>query len=121
VTFHHNWWSTLCVERMPRVRFGRVHVFNNYFNSPGNNYCVRASLESEVLVEHNFFQNIDEPYEKFNPPGLIRASNNLTVNCTGVQNFNDSVFTPPYTYTPDAAASVPGAVTNWAGAGKIGL
>jgi pectate lyase len=121
VTFHHNWWSTLCVERMPRVRFGRVHVFNNYFNSPGNNYCVRASIESEVLVEHNFFENIDEPYEKFDPPGLIRVLNNITVNCTVVQNFNDTVFTPLYSYTPEAAASVPGVATNWAGAGKLGL
>ena len=66
-------------------------------------------------------KNIDEPYEKFDPPGLIRAMNNLTVNCTGVQSFNDTVFTPPYFYTPDAAASVPGAVTNWAGAGKTGF
>jgi pectate lyase len=121
VTYHHNWWSTLCVERMPRVRFGRVHVFNNYFNSPGNNYCVRASIQSEVLVENNFFENIDEPYEKFDPPGLIRASNNLTVNCTAVQNFDDTVFTPPYTYSAEAPANVPVTVTNQAGAGKLGL
>lgn len=121
ITYHHNWWSNLCAERMPRVRFGRVHVFNNYFNSPGNNYCVRASIESEVLVEGNFFLNVDEPYEKFDPPGLIRELNNLTVNCTGVQSFNDTVFTPPYSYTPDATAIVPGSVTNWAGAGKTGF
>ena len=121
VTFHHNWWSTLCVERMPRVRFGRVHVFNNYFNSPGNNYCVRASIESELLVEHNYFETIDEPYEKLDPPGLIQALNNITVNCTGVQSFSDTVFTPPYSYAPDATTSVPGVVTNWAGAGKMGF
>jgi hypothetical protein len=31
----------------------------------------------------------------------------------------DTVFTPPYSYTLDAAAQVPNLVTNWAGAGKI--
>jgi pectate lyase len=43
VTFHHNWWGQLVHERMPRVRFGRVHVYNNFYNSPGNNYCIRAA------------------------------------------------------------------------------
>lgn len=119
VTFHHNWWSTLCHERMPRVRFGRVHLFNNYANCSGNNYCVRASIESEVLVENNFYDGIDTPYEKFDPPGLIRAVGNSTPNCTGVQSFSDTVFTPPYAYTLDPAGSVPGAVTNFAGAGII--
>ena len=32
VTFHHNWYSTMCKERMPRVRFGQVHVYNNYYS-----------------------------------------------------------------------------------------
>jgi len=119
VTFHHNWWSTLCHERMPRVRFGRVHVFNNYANCSGNNYCVRASIESEVLVENNFYDGIDTPYEKFDPPGLIRAVGNSTPNCTDVLSFSDTVFTPPYAYTLDPADGVPGAVTNYAGAGIL--
>ena len=121
VTFHHNWWGTLCTERMPRVRFGRVHVYNNYYNAPGNNYCTAASIQSEVLVEKNFFENVDEPYRYQSPAGLLRAVSNITVNCTGVGVFNDSVFTPPYTYTLDAAADVPGIVTNAAGAGKLGF
>jgi hypothetical protein len=59
-----------------------------------------------------------EANEKFDPPGLIRELNNITVNCTSVQSYNDTVFIPPYSCTPEAAASVPGAVTNRAGAGK---
>src|SRR5262249_9676332 len=34
ITMHHNWYGNLCVERMPRVRFGKVHVYNNYYGSP---------------------------------------------------------------------------------------
>src|SRR5262249_55216864 len=30
VTFHGNWFQNT-VQRMPRVRFGRVHVYNNFY------------------------------------------------------------------------------------------
>jgi len=36
VTMHHNWYAHNIVERMPRVRFGHVHIYNNYYNSVGN-------------------------------------------------------------------------------------
>jgi pectate lyase len=115
VTYHHNWWSTLCIERMPRTRFGRIHVFNNYFHCPGNNYCVRASIESEVLIENNFFENVSRPYEKFAPEGRIRAVGNDTTTATGVQSFNDDVFVPPYAYTPQTPAAAKAAVISGAG------
>lgn len=121
VTFHHNWWSTLCTERMPRVRYGRVHVYNNYYNSPGNNYCTAASTQSEVLVEKNVFENVDEPYRYQAPAGLLRAVSNATINCTGVGSFNDPVFAPPYSYAMDESNLLAGIVTNSAGAGQLGF
>lgn len=117
ITFHHNWWSTLCIERMPRVRFGRVHSYNNYFNAPGNNYCIRASIESQVLSENNSFENIDTPAEKFAPNGMIRTRNNQYVNCTNVVEFADAIFTPPYAYSPQAASAVKASVMAGAGTG----
>jgi pectate lyase len=122
ITFHHNWWTTLCVERMPRVRFGQVHVFNNYYNCAGNNYCIRASIDSEVLAENNCFENIHTPYEKYvenGLTGLIRAVGNTTVNCTGVQAFNDPVFVPPYAYTLETPAAAKDAIVAGAGAGVL--
>lgn len=119
ITFHHNWWSTLCAERMPRVRFGRIHSYNNYFNSPGNNYCFRASINSEILAQNNSFEKIKTPYEKFasssstgSKVGKIRATGNQTVSCTDVKAFNDSVFTPPYSFSLGAASGVKAAVTS---------
>lgn len=120
ITFHHNWWSTGCVERMPRIRYGSVHSYNNYFNAPGNNYCIRASIESQVLSEYNSFENVDSPHEYFSPNGRIQERNNLFVNCTGVVDFNDSVFTPPYSYSPEPAANVKASVMAGAGSGGGG-
>ncbi len=119
VTFHHNWWSTLCVERMPRVRFGKIHSYNNYFNAPGNNYCIRASISSEVFAVQNVFQNVNNPFNYFAPNGKMRSVSNAFINCTGLTNVNDFVFTPPYDYTMDETNVVAGLVTNYAGAGVL--
>jgi pectate lyase len=123
VTFHHNWWSTLCRERMPRVRFGHVHSYNNYFNAPGNNYCIRAALESQILIEGDYFENVSRPWEKFITPGTtskVWAVGNALVNVTGQTDPGaDPVFTVPYTYTLDATSDLPSVITNSAGAGRL--
>lgn len=126
VTWHHNWWSTLCVERMPRVRFGQVHLYNNYFNVPGNNYCIRAALHSEILSESNHFENADEPFEYYRkseaqPVGKIRDVGSKLVNCTNVHPAKDLVFAPPYACSPDPADQVAAIVMAGAGAGKTNV
>lgn len=126
VTFHHNWWSTGCIERMPSVRFGTVHLFNNYYNAPGNNYCIRTRIDAEVLVENNYFENVQNPWERFittGTPGKLRVSGNIRVNTTEITDEdrvippgNDVVFTPPYPYTLESGASVKASVSAGAGA-----
>lgn len=137
VTFHHNWWGQLVHERMPRVRFGRVHVYNNYYNSPGNNNCIRAALGSEILVENNYFdsvKNVWELYRTSGTDGKVFASGNVLVNTTwsagddsgsiqipgtDVLSLESNGLNPaPYAYALDPAAEIPGSVTNSAGAGK---
>ena len=142
ITYHHNWWSTNCIERMPSVRFGRVHVFNDYYNAPGNNYCVRTRIEAECRVENNFFENVKNPWERYitgssDIQGKLFAANNnvpflgtdfgvtwsgTTTNKDGTIRVmipgTDTVFTPSYSYTLDAASSVPAIVSAHAGVGK---
>jgi len=134
VTFHHNWYSEYCRERMPSVRFGRVHVFNNYYDCFDNNYCVRTRINSEVLVENNYFIGVQNPWERFltiGNPGLLKASGNITNNCTFVNGWvsgavvipgNDTLGSelnpPPYTYTLTPALDVPYYIQTYAGHGK---
>ena len=124
VTFHHNWWGNLCIERMPRVRFGQVHVYNNYYSATGNNYAVRAALESQNLLENNYFDGTADPWEYYTTsgqtPGLIKAVGNLLVNTNTPVGGNDTVFNPPYSYQLDAAADVKSKVMAGAGAGGGG-
>ena len=137
VTFHHNWWSDLVHERMPRVRFGRVHLYNNYYHSPGNNYCIRAAIASEILVEHNYFDSVKNVWELYRTEGLdgrVFAAGNFETNTTWVAGDDShSVWIPgtdilsaepnglnpvPYAFTPDPVPEVPGRVSALAGAGK---
>lgn len=131
VTYHHCWWGDYVHERMPRIRFGRVHSFNNYFNAPGNNYCVRAARDCEVRIENNYFLDVHNPWEVYitvGATGLVHAADNILAGSTSFSVGGDSsslivpgtdtVFTPPYSYTLDAAADVPNRVTIYAGAGK---
>jgi pectate lyase len=141
-TFHHNWWSPLCIERMPSVRFGRAHVFNNYYNAAGNNYCVRTRKEAECRVENNYFENVKNPWERYitgsgDIQGTLFAANNnvpflgtsfgvtwsgTTTNKDGTIREmipgTDTVFTPSYSYTLDNALDVKDIVTGNAGAQK---
>jgi len=129
VTFHHNWWGELCHERMPRLRFGRVHSFNNYFNAPGNNYCIRAARDSEVRLENNYFHDVRNPWEVYvttGSKGKVFASGNelvgTSISASGGKSLlvpgTDVVFEPAYTYLLDEAKQVRDLVTKHAGSGK---
>lgn len=119
VTFHHNWYGDMCMQRIPSVRFGRAHVYNNYYNCPGNIYCIWSRIQAECLIENNYFKDVDNPYYNEDyPDGKIRANGNVFVNCTGtIHPGNDTVFTPPYSYMLDDASILPTIVPAYAGAG----
>ncbi|WP_041082354.1 pectate lyase family protein [Thermotoga profunda] len=63
VTYHHNYFKN-CIQRMPRVRFGMVHVFNNFYSAgfrmdvSGNvvpQYGIASTVGARVHVEANNF------------------------------------------------------------------
>jgi pectate lyase len=120
ITMHHNWWDNGCVERMPRVRFGRVHLYNNFYASNRTNYCVGVGNESQILLQNCYFENQPRPwanYSSSSAQGIIRWSGLHMVNSptpTWAPN-SSSVFTPPYSYSMDPASNVKSIVTNGAG------
>jgi pectate lyase len=61
ITLHHNLFQEVG-QRTPRVRFGKVHVYNNYYipkNFAGYQYSWGVGRESAIFAEDNFFR-IDE-------------------------------------------------------------
>ena len=58
VTLHHNLFDGVG-RRGPRVRFGKVHVFNNYYRPKhleSYQYSLGVGRESAIYAENNFFR-----------------------------------------------------------------
>ena len=118
ITFHHCWWADNCDERMPRGRFGKVHVFNCYYTSSGNSYCIYSGVEMQVLAENNYFQTIKNPLGFDATSGALASVNNVLVSCTGTMaGGGGTVFNPSdyYSYTVDPVTNVPAIVQAGAG------
>lgn len=132
VTYHHNWFSTLVNERMPRLMYGNAHVYNDYYTSSGNGYCIGFGSYGSILVENNYFKGVANPISfMYDVYAWIVQRGNTYDNTTGTgpslsgkqgnravtgQDFAVVEFkTAPYTYVLDKAADIPNLVGTYAG------
>jgi pectate lyase len=125
VTYHHNWF-TGTVQRHPRVRFGRVHVVNNYYEGAGS-YTIGVGVEARVVSDSNYTINANRGfryYDSSSQPGYIRDTGSVY---SGIDNDLDpdrpgGVDWEPadyYAFTPDHVLSVPQLVMSGAGVGVV--
>ena len=99
VTIHHTWWADGVKERMPRVRFGKVHVANNLFDSKDASHCVRAAVEANIRIEKNVFIGVKKDLDLYTSDGAITAAQmigNYEENVKTMQSGTGTAFTPPY-------------------------
>ncbi|MFT3681426.1 MAG: DUF3616 domain-containing protein [Ferruginibacter sp.] len=113
VTFQNCWWAQGCKARMPRVRFGKVHIVNNLFNSTAASQCVQAGFEADLLVESNVFENVGSPIDKMaNNFTAITARDNIFTGTSGNTTGSGTSFTPPYSLSILPVAVVKTVVSN---------
>lgn len=130
VTYHHNWFAEWVDQRMPRVVYGQAHIFNNYYTSEDNSYCIGVGSYGTALVEGNYFKNVNHPHRfMYDVYCDITARGNIYDNTTGRtdrgrggnrivsgQDFKVSPFSEsPYDYTLDKAHEVPELIIRHAG------
>lgn len=104
VTMAWNWWADGVVERMPRVRFGKVHVINNLVKTNTSNYAVRAGQNANILVEKNAYIKTKSPVDIFTDETgqMVKVTDdNYFLNTSGTKAgiSPEKVFTAPYTLT----------------------
>jgi pectate lyase len=57
VTIHHNDFENT-IQRLPRVRYGQVHVYNNFYNEAQNAaflYALGVGVKSQIFAQNNFY------------------------------------------------------------------
>lgn len=141
VTLHHNRFANLG-QRVPRVRFGQVDVYNNYYYQTDEDtfvYTFGVGVQSAIYAENNFvLRSADIPLDAFVydwggtkmtekgtltrvGTGKITAVNLLDAyNATHTPQLGtDAGWTPALRTRLDPTASVPGQVSAQAGAGKL--
>ncbi|MGC4129165.1 MAG: T9SS type A sorting domain-containing protein [Bergeyella sp.] len=117
ITMQYCWWGQGVRERMPRIRYGQVHLVNNYFSSSVSNKCIYAGYKANVLIESNYFEGVKNPISL--ETGNFTAAqsvNNIFSGTSGTSAGSGTAFTPPYSYTAISAADVKQTVMNGAGA-----
>lgn len=137
VTVHHNHFRDT-LQRMPRVRFGQVHVYNNFYEVPEPvSYVLGVGVESAIVAESNVFalDSAVDPSELLYDWGgttltardnLLRTGRHHTEPVDLVAAYNaahdpdlgtDAGWTPTLHTRITPARQVPGLVSRQAGAG----
>lgn len=146
VTIHHNRFANVG-QRVPRVRFGQVDVYDNYYYATAEDdytYSWGVGVYAQIYAENNFvLRSADVPLDavvydwRGTAPGGITELGSATRIGTGpvsavsfvdAYNATHDPDLPPATWvptlraaTPEPATAVPALVTAKAGAGKLGF
>ncbi len=125
-TFANCWWDEGCIERMPRVRFGKIHIVNCLYSSSVASYCIGAAYKSNIYVENTAFTSSKaqkNPWaNKATSSGYTDYNITLT-GCSGATNTqsrsgSNSYFNPSsyYSYSAYDVSKVESQVSTYAGA-----
>ena len=121
VTYAHNWFSNVN-SRLPSVRFGTAHIYDNYFQNVADS-AVHSRMGAQTLSQDNVFRSVKlavtttgdsktDGYANLSGNDLGGASTDITR--TG------SFTTPPYSFSLTPTASVVSTDTAGAGTGVVG-
>ena len=118
-TLVFNWWGPGCVQRMPMVRVGKIHMLNNYFNCTTASNCINPRKNSEVLIEGNYFEKgVRRYYSQKDAVAVTWTDTNFAEekNKMGQPASIGEPVTVPYEYTIVPATDIPAVIKNNAGA-----
>ncbi len=111
VTLHHNYFHNV-VQRTPRVRFGQIHMYNNYFASDTTNseykyaYSLGVGKQSQIYAENNVADIAGKDYTSFVKVfgGKQLTTVNNMFNGKVIETFNDTL--TPVDWKPELFTTI---------------
>ncbi|CZS99057.1 hypothetical protein WAI453_008398 [Rhynchosporium graminicola] len=120
ITYHHNLFDKVN-SRLPSVRFGSVHVFNQHVTGT-NTSAVHARMGAQIYVENSVFHDTKlamvTDIDSDAPGSICDVGNLLTGNST-IEITQTCNLTIPYPYTAEPVTAVVESLAAGAGAGKV--
>jgi len=109
ITFAYNEWGENCRSRMPMGRAGKIHLLNNWYNCAGNTeYAVNPRLNSEFLIEGNYFaKGVTKTFRSQGSIGVGIKDNTVADAGATAVTASGSTVTIPYEYKSVASSKVP--------------
>lgn len=108
-TAHHNWYDR-CVQRLPFIRFGKAHSFNNLFNWVSGTAMSCRLAPAQLFSENDIFEPLTGVDHKvITGDGAVKFSGVLekpySATLLLTENAPETVFDPHdyYDYIPDVA------------------
>jgi len=142
ITYHHNYFSNINGSRLPLLRFGQHHYFNNFMEAC-NGDGLDLRINTNCYLEGNYFKDSKKPvFGKLSENGQGKLVDNIFENCArlhaGLANINGGKsdplssseeftdacnFTPsdlyPYKTYLNVTTDIPLVVKTYSGVGKL--
>lgn len=109
ITFADNEWGENCRSRMPMGRYGKIHLVNNWYNCAGNTeYAVNPRLESEFLIQGNYFATgVIKTFRNQSATAVTILDNTVADLSATTLSGSGSTVTVPYTLDAMPSAKIP--------------
>lgn len=108
ITYHHNYFYN-CNSRMPSLRFGTAHIYNNYYEDIIE-YAINSRMGAQVLVEGNVFRNttlaLTTSLYSREDGFAVERNNDLGGSPTEITQIGTFTM-PPYSYRVDTLSKIP--------------
>ncbi len=122
LTMHHNYFKNIG-SRTPLLRYGKAHIFNNYWNSTlDDSSAINARAGAEVLVENNVFNGIEKALgfyfeESSSNTGKWNVSGNNYGSASGgyCPTASTTDWKPKYSWKLDDTSSLESSIPTTAG------
>lgn len=109
VTYAFCEWGEGCDQRMPMVRFGTIHLLNDYYTCAGNSAAANPRFHSEMLIEGCYFdKGVKKIFKQTDAKAYIFKDNHYTEKFSQPDDLGTLAM--PYRYEAIPVDQVPATV-----------